>query len=93
MFVVVHLIEAKKRIIVPEKFILGVSEQSLKNYGTNSNRTHTVYWSKVAYGEEKSAPDDTCETDFRLAKSKIHPPKDDLIETCYDARLLYYYSK
>lgn len=92
MFVVVHLIEPKKRIIVPENFILGLSEQSLKNYGTNSNINYTVYWSKDALGDENNEPNANHETNFRLAKSNVYPP-DDLRETCYNARLKYFFSK
>lgn len=93
MFVVVQLIEAKKRIIIPESFIFDLHEESLKNMGCNSNHRYLIYWSKDALDDEKTVPDANCTPKFDLPLSKDYPPQNDVIETCYHAQLKHFFGK
>lgn len=86
-FLVVYLIDAKKRVIIPEKFVLGFDETKVKNYGANSNQTHRVFWS-----EDDS--NDFCaeQPNFNLPLSVEYPPVN-VSKTCYKARILRFFSK
>lgn len=93
MFVVVHLVDVKKRIIVPENFIFDLSQENLKNNGCNKNFTYLAYWSHTALGDENSAPNINCQPNFTAPISKIFPPGDDLQEACYTVRLKKFFGK
>lgn len=93
LFVVVQLIEPKKRIIIPESFIFDLCEQSLKNVGCNSNHRYLIYWSKNVLGDETNAPDISCTPNFNLPLSIAYPPENNLIETCYNAQLKRFFSE
>lgn len=93
LYVVVHLLEPRKRIIIPESFIFSLCEQSLKNVGKNSNHSYLIYYSKSVLGDGTSAPDVNCVPDFRLPLSKVFPPDDNSEEACYMAQLKYFFSE
>lgn len=93
MFVVVHLLSSKKRIILPESFIHDLSEESLKNVGVNANHKYLIYWSKNSIGDGINAPELNCVPNFSLVVSDIYPPENDAIEACYIAQLKRFFSK
>lgn len=93
LLVVVQLVKPKKRIIVPENFVYDLDEEKLKNVGKNGNVTYKVYWSKAALGDEKYAPNEQLIPNFNAAWCEIYPPNDDLVEACYKARIITFYSK
>lgn len=93
LYVVVQLLEPRKRIIIPESFIFDLCEQSIKNVGRNSNHRYLIYWSKHALGDETNAPDLNWKPNFGLPLSKVYPPGNDLDESCYAVQLKYFFSK
>lgn len=74
LYVVIQLLEPRKRIIIPESFIFNLCEQSLKNVGKNSNHRYLIYYSKSALGDETSAPDVNWAPNFQLPLCKVFPP-------------------
>lgn len=93
LFVVVYLVEPKKRIILPENFIYDLCEVSLKNNGRNSNHKYLIYWSKNAIGDGSFAPDFKIEPNFDAPLSHIYPPENDVIEACYIAQIKLFVGK
>lgn len=93
MFVVVYLLESKKNVIVPEKFIYGLSEEKLKNYGANHNQSHRIYWSEAALEGVDQIPNPDFPTNFFLPTTTVHPPPNEIVETCYTGRLKRFFGK
>lgn len=87
MFAVVYLIDPKKQIIVPEKFIFGLSKQNLFNYGKNK-RQFRIFWSNVLLQDPTAQ---FCEPKFNLNLSLIHPPIEN--EVCYRAQIKYFFGE
>lgn len=87
MFVVVVITNLKKRIVIPEQWIYDVNEQSLKNYGVNSNRNVLIFWSNSAL-DSNNRPDATYKPNFSAPNSEEYPPLND--EACYLARIYSY---
>lgn len=87
MFVVVFLVDAKKHIAVPRRFIRGLKIQNLYNYGRNK-RQHICFWSKVLHENPNG---ENCVPKFDLPLSTIYPP--DQNEVCYNVQTKYFYSK
>lgn len=84
MFAVVFLCDAKKHIIVPQKFIFGLSQQSLNNNGKNRNRKFLIFWSENALRGE--IPDPDYLPNFALNLSDNIPPIGRK-EACYVAQI------
>lgn len=93
LFVVVQLLDTRKRIIIPESFIFDLCEQSIKNVGRNSNHRYLIYYSKIALGDGTSAPDVNWVPKFQLPLSKVFPPEGNLDEACYIGQLKYFFSE
>lgn len=43
-FVVVHLVDAKRVVVVPENWIQDLNNAKLKNIGKNSNQNFLLFW-------------------------------------------------
>lgn len=93
LYVVIQLLEPRKRIIIPESFIFNLCEQSLKNVGKNSNHRYLIYYSKSALGDETSAPDVNWAPNFQLPLCKVFPPENNIDDACYIAQLKYFFSE
>lgn len=93
MFVVGFLVEQKRHIIVPEKFIFDLSQENLKNNGCNKNHSYLMFWAKEAFGDEESAPILDYEPKFDLTVCNIFPPNDSIQEACYIIRLKKFFGK
>lgn len=89
MFVVVFLTDAKEHVIVPEEFIFGLDEESLKNRGRNANFSYKIFWSENAISEN-GVPNAQYLPNFNLPKSTEFPPVD---EACYVGKLKKLFSK
>lgn len=87
MFAVVYLVEAKKHIVLPIKFIFGLSKQNLYNYGKNK-RQFRAYWSKVLSDDPTA---ENCEPNFGLNVSSNYPPVHN--ETCLIVQIKYFFCK
>lgn len=87
MFVVVFLTKVKKRIVIPEQWIFDLNQQSLKNYGVNSNRNVLIFWSNSAKDAD-NRPDVSYAPNFTAPFSNAYPPLHD--QACYLARLYFY---
>lgn len=90
MYVVVYLIDVKKNVIVPEKHINGLDEESLKNVGANHNFTYQIFWSENATNDE-GVPNGEYQPNFNLPKSMIFPP--DVPDACYTGRIKNFFRK
>lgn len=88
MFVVIFLVDAQKHIVVPQKFISGLSQQSLNNYGKKRSTKFKVFWSKKANFDD---PTSDCTPNFGLAVSLTFPPEED--EACYYGQIKYFYGE
>lgn len=84
---VVYLIDAKKRVIIPQKCVFGYDDAKVKNYGANNNQTHRVFWSADNLTDLSQV-----EPNFNLPLSVEYPPVN-IGETCYKARVLRHFSE
>lgn len=91
MFVVVHLIEPKVNIVVPEEFVF-LDPAKLRNLGVNRNQTHLIYWSKMAE-EYQGRVDDENKPNFHLPISNESPPPMGAEHACYFGRTVRFFSK
>lgn len=87
MLIIVFLQEAKKYTVVPEEFVYGLDEKSLKNNGVNSNQTRLIYFSKDIYEKLKQNVQQKLEPKFYLPITNLYPLPADLTETCFKGRL------
>lgn len=87
MFAVVYLVDSKKHIVVPKKFIFGLSKQNLYNYGKNKHK-FLVYWSKVLFDDPAA---ENCEPNFGLDVTPNYPSA--LNETCFMVHIKYFFGK
>lgn len=90
MFVVVYLCYAKKHIIIPQNFILGLSQQSLNNVGKNRNKKFVMFWSKNAVRNE--IPDLNYIPNFNCDISAIFPPVG-RNEACFIGQIKYFFGE
>lgn len=95
MFVVVYLCDAKKHTIIPEEFVYILNQKSLKNCGVNSNQNRRIYFSSEWFREyeQKLSPKREYEPKFDLDITNVYPLPNDLIETCFVARLYCFEGK
>lgn len=87
MFVVVLLVDAKEHIIIPEEFIFGLDEQSLKNVGKNPHFRYKVFWTPL---NDEGIPVAGYVPNFNLDKSTTFPP---VGKACYVGRIKKFFSK
>lgn len=83
MFVVVFLVESKMHIIVPEKFIFSLDEESLKNVSKNAHFQYKIFWSESCVNSE-GVPDIAYPPDFSLENISTFPPAN---SACYIGKL------
>lgn len=87
MYAVIFLVDAKKHIVVPQKFISGLSQQNLNNYG-KSKRKFLIFWSKEVC---ENGLNDSTNPNFELTISSQHPPVQN--ETCYIGQIKYFFGE
>lgn len=90
MFALVFFTGPMVSTFVPEKFVFGLSEEKLKNYGTNSGQSHLIFWSKKAL-RDGDVPDLNYAPNFFLPTSDIFPPIED--EICYIGKVKRFFGK
>lgn len=95
MFVVVYLCDAKINIVVPQKFVFGLSQQNLNNYGRQRNKKYLVFWSKKAIQKvgDDEVPMLNYTADFSLNVSSTFPPPNGRDEACYIGQTKYFFGK
>lgn len=86
MLVVVYLIAAKKNIIIPQEWIMSLSQETLNNIGKASYKNRRIYWSNIGVNDD-GIPDVTIAPNFDLNISLVFPPES---EACYVARVKCY---
>lgn len=89
MFVVVYLCEPKVNIVVPQKFIYGLSQQNLNNYGKKRYQKYLIFWSKKALIGD--VPDLSYAPNFESNVCTSYPPPED--EACFFGKIKYFYGK
>lgn len=87
MLVVVYLITAKKNIIIPQNWIMGLNQETLNNIGKASYQNRRIFWSEHGFNDV-GLPNASIEPNFRLPLSNTFPPN--IAETCYIARVKRY---
>lgn len=90
MYAVVYLIHAKKQIVVPKRFIFGLSQERLDNYGKNRNVLFKIFCSERV-SENGLMPNENFVPNFGLNINKSYPPDQD--ETCYLGQIKYFFRK
>lgn len=90
MFAIVYLLEAKKNLIIPQNWIMGLTQENLNNFGKASYQTRRVFWSQIGISCEL-IPDVSIIPNFHLPLAKVFPPPID--EVCYIARVRRYCCK
>lgn len=96
MFVVVYLVDANAYTVVPKEFVYQLIEENVLNKGVNSNQNRLIYFSNELFDVLQSGVDNGHEThipNFNLPTTQEYPPPNDLLETCYIARLKKFFSK
>lgn len=91
MFVVVFVKSVKKKFIVPEQWIYGVDEESLKNNGVNSNKSVLIFWSDSI--DADGYPDATFTPNFTAPNSMKFPPPKPNKQACYVGRSTQYHGE
>lgn len=89
MFVVVFLVDAKQHVAVPQKFVFGLNQQNLNNYG-KSKRKFLIFWSKEVFQSDSMENTDVM-PNFRLNVSSQYPPTQN--QTCYIGQLKYFFGE
>lgn len=92
MYVVVFLCDVNEHIVVPQKFVLGLSQQSLNNYGRQRQRKFLVFWSKKALDDVDEIFMSNYEPNFDVNLSYTYPPEG-RDEACYSAQIKYFFGK
>lgn len=92
MLVVVYLNVAKKKIIIPQNWILALNQETLNNVGKASYQKRRIFWSSHGLSCDE-IPDDSIAPNFGLPLSKVFPPPENVIETCYIAQVKRYCGK
>lgn len=87
MLVVVYLVDAKKHVIIPQRWIMGLTQENLNNYGKSSYRFRRVFWSKNRIDRDW-VPDDSIVPNFQKPLSKVFPPHNN--DACYIAHVKLY---
>lgn len=87
MLVVVYLVDAKMHVIIPQNWIMGLTQENLNNFGKASYQTRRVFWSKNETNHE-TIPGDSIVPNFHLPLCNIFPPLTS--EACYIARVKRY---
>lgn len=90
MFVTVFLVEARAHIVIPQKFVYELNQMNLCNNGINTNQNRRIFFSTQLLNalengevihENEYAPN------FNLPITGNYPLPDDMLETCFIARL------
>lgn len=89
MFVTIFIKATKQYVAIPEEWVYGINEESLKNRGVNSNQDVLIFWSEN--GLVNGQPDGGYDPDFSLPLSSEFPPSNG--EGCYLARRVHYYGE
>lgn len=84
MLVVCYLISAKKCIIIPQEWIMGLRQETLNNIGKASFQSRRIFWSNLGVDSE-GIPDTTITPQFCRKICSIFPPTEN--EVCYIARV------
>lgn len=87
MLVVCYLIAAKKCIIIPQEWIMGISQETLNNIGKASYQNRRIFWSNVGVDSDE-IPDTTITPNFGRNICSIFPSTEN--EVCYVARVKCY---
>lgn len=92
--VVVLLIKPREHIIVPEGYILGLTdlEDDLKTWGANKTHDHLIFWSNNLL-DENIVPDEAIAPDFTFARCEVFPPPAPSDAGCYIGRIKRFFSK
>lgn len=91
MYVVVYLCDAKKNVVVPQKFIFGLSQPLLNNYGKQRTKKFLIFWSPAAFSRgEDEEPNLEFIPNFKLNISSIWTPEE---EACYIGQIRYFFGK
>lgn len=89
MLVVVYLNDAKINIIIPQNWIMALSQETLNNVGKASYQRRRIFWSNHGLTHD-GIPDDSIAPNFGLPLSKMFPPEEGITETCYIAQVKRY---
>lgn len=84
MLVVVYLISSKKYVIIPQEWIMTLTQEALNNHGKASYQNRRIYWSNVGVNCD-GIPDTSIVPDFNRNISSTFPPDGD--DACYIARI------
>lgn len=87
MLVVVYLVSVKKNIIIPQEWIMALTQETLNNIGKASYQNRRIFWSNIGV-DSGGIPDTSITPNFNRNISLAFPPLSD--EACYIARVKYY---
>lgn len=87
MLVVVYLVLPKKNIIIPQEWIMSLSQETLNNIGKASYQNRRIFWSNVGVDPD-GIPDSSITPNFQQPISMAFPPSNN--EACYIARVKCY---
>lgn len=87
MLVVVYLVDAKKNVIIPQNWVMGLNQENLNNFGKATYQIRRIFWSENGIDGE-SIPDDSIEPNFHLPLANVFPPLTG--DACYLARVKRY---
>lgn len=87
MLAVVYLVAAKKCFIIPQEWIMALSQETLNNIGKASYQSRHIFWSNVGVDTEE-IPDTTIAPNFSRTICSIFPPTEN--EVCYIVRVKCY---
>lgn len=96
MFVIVYLIQPRVHTVVPHKFVYELSHVNLYNNGINSNQSRLIYFSTELFDALKNG-DEIDENEyvpnFNIPISVNYPLQNNIVESCFIARLRKFYGE
>lgn len=95
MYVLVHLQNANRHIVVPESFVYELDELSTKNYGVNRNQVRLIYFSFELFEilNRNEIPNREFPPNFNLPITIEYPLPMELKETCFNGRIISFECK
>lgn len=87
MLAVVYIVSLKKHIIIPQQWIMSLTQETLNNIGKASYQSKRIFWSNINVDDD-GIPDVTIAPNFQRNIASTFPPNGD--DACYIGRVKCY---
>ncbi|XP_055325715.1 uncharacterized protein LOC129579588 [Sitodiplosis mosellana] len=87
MLAVVYIVALKTHIIIPQEWIMSLTQETLNNIGKASYQNRRIFWSNTNVDDD-GIPDVTIKPNFQRNIASTFPPDSD--DACYIGRVKWY---